>query len=222
MSRITEIFCPDCSKGLGRCSGWGNLHGDSWKLFLAFILQDYFYLCTSPEVHSGFLKVLENEIWLWNEKTLSVSGVSQPSEGGGGLSTAFTVLHPHHSPSTANSPLPRIILPLMPQNTTFQDWASKYLHMRSLTRHRIFDQCFSKAERDRVIREGEDFITLYCYLKECCGEVCTGLFSQVITQNHKIVWDGNDLRNHPVPISLPCTRALPTRSGCLKPHPAWP
>lgn len=26
---ITETFYPGCGKGLGRCSGGGNLHGDS-------------------------------------------------------------------------------------------------------------------------------------------------------------------------------------------------
>lgn len=29
ISLITETFCPDCGKGLGRRSGGRNLHGDS-------------------------------------------------------------------------------------------------------------------------------------------------------------------------------------------------
>lgn len=61
ISLITETFCPDCGKGLGRCSERESLHGDSRKLFPIIILQRYFYPCTRPEAHSDFLKVLEDE-----------------------------------------------------------------------------------------------------------------------------------------------------------------
>lgn len=39
--------------------------------------------------------------------------------------------------------------------------------------------------------------------------------------NHRIVWDGRDLKDHLLPTPLAQTGTLSTRPGCSKPHLAW-
>jgi len=41
------------------------------------------------------------------------------------------------------------------------------------------------------------------------------------SQNHRMAWDGKDLRDDLVSTTLPMARSPTTRPGCPEPHPAW-